>query len=198
MCGAFSTQVSCQHSITFSWHITLALQLQNTISVSVLQKHQDAKCSFGTSLKGMFFVTFWIRPGIRLLAGSVTDAMEATALTFNMHFIDIYVCSWGPRDDGAEMDGPHSLTARALRQGTHEARLSSPRSHCCLSDGEQSFTLSVGLRVEGENVKCRDYKEGFKYTPIRLYKKSRLLSCRCFRLERDLLIMIINLIKMWI
>ncbi|XP_071061916.1 proprotein convertase subtilisin/kexin type 4-like [Pseudochaenichthys georgianus] len=60
--------------------------------------------------------------GIRLLAGSVTDAMEATALTFNMHFIDIYVCSWGPRDDGAEMDGPHSLTARALRQGTHEGR----------------------------------------------------------------------------
>nr|XP_010777431.1 PREDICTED: PC3-like endoprotease variant B [Notothenia coriiceps] len=68
--------------------------------------------------------------------------MEATALTFNMHFIDIYVCSWGPRDDGAEIDGPHRLTARALRLGTHEARLSSPRSHCCLSDGEQSFTLS--------------------------------------------------------
>ncbi|XP_035986198.1 proprotein convertase subtilisin/kexin type 5-like [Fundulus heteroclitus] len=34
--------------------------------------------------------------GIRLLAGNVTDAMEATALTYNMHFIDIYVCSWGP------------------------------------------------------------------------------------------------------
>lgn len=46
-------------------------------------------------------VTFSIRPGIRLLDGSVTDAMEATALTFNIHFIDIYVCSWGPRDDGA-------------------------------------------------------------------------------------------------
>lgn len=46
-------------------------------------------------------VTFSIRPGIRLLDGSVTDAMEATALTFNIHFIDIYVCSRGPRDDGA-------------------------------------------------------------------------------------------------
>ncbi|XP_022060452.2 proprotein convertase subtilisin/kexin type 4-like isoform X2 [Acanthochromis polyacanthus] len=60
--------------------------------------------------------------GIRLLDGSVTDAMEATALTFNSHFIDIYVCSWGPRDDGAEMDGPHSLTERALRLGTHKGR----------------------------------------------------------------------------
>ncbi|XP_040901298.1 proprotein convertase subtilisin/kexin type 4-like [Toxotes jaculatrix] len=60
--------------------------------------------------------------GIRLLNGSVTDAMEATALTFNIHFIDIYVCSWGPRDDGAEMDGPHSLTEQALRLGTHKGR----------------------------------------------------------------------------
>ncbi|MEQ2208982.1 hypothetical protein XENOCAPTIV_021640 [Xenoophorus captivus] len=63
--------------------------------------------------------------GIRLLDGNVTDAMEATALTYNMHFIDIYVCSWGPRDNGAEMDGPHRLTERALRLGTHKAKLSS-------------------------------------------------------------------------
>ncbi|KAG8010309.1 Proprotein convertase subtilisin/kexin type 6, partial [Nibea albiflora] len=89
--------------------------------------------------------------GIRLLDGSVTDAMEATALTFNMHFIDIYVCSWGPRDNGAEMDGPHSLTEQALRLGTHKARLSSPSSHCCLSDGKQTSALCVELRLGGQN-----------------------------------------------
>ncbi|KAK2844163.1 hypothetical protein Q5P01_010822 [Channa striata] len=60
--------------------------------------------------------------GIRLLVGPVTDAMEATALTFNTHFIDIYVCSWGPRDDGTEMDGPHRLTEQALRLGTQKGR----------------------------------------------------------------------------
>ncbi|XP_013878840.1 furin-like protease kpc-1 [Austrofundulus limnaeus] len=60
--------------------------------------------------------------GIRLLDGKVTDAMEATALTYNMHLIDIYVCSWGPRDNGAEMDGPHPLTAQALQLGTHKGR----------------------------------------------------------------------------
>ncbi|KAM3613976.1 uncharacterized protein V6R79_007817 [Siganus canaliculatus] len=60
--------------------------------------------------------------GIRLLDGSVTDAMEATALTFNIHFIDIYVCSWGPRDDGAKMDGPKRLTEQALRLGPHKGR----------------------------------------------------------------------------
>ncbi|KAM8869963.1 neuroendocrine convertase 2-like isoform 10-T13 [Spinachia spinachia] len=60
--------------------------------------------------------------GIRLLDGPVTDAMEATSLTYNMAFIDIYVCSWGPRDNGATMDGPHSLTAQALRLGTNKGR----------------------------------------------------------------------------
>ncbi|KAM6967622.1 proprotein convertase subtilisin/kexin type 4-like [Aplochiton taeniatus] len=60
--------------------------------------------------------------GIRLLDGSVTDAMEATALTFNNQFIDVYVCCWGPRDDGAEMGGPGPLTEKALRLGTHKGR----------------------------------------------------------------------------
>ncbi|XP_037533240.1 proprotein convertase subtilisin/kexin type 6-like [Nematolebias whitei] len=58
--------------------------------------------------------------GIRLLDGNITDAMEATALTYNMHFIHIYVCSWGPRDNGAEMDGPHTLTAQALQLGAQK------------------------------------------------------------------------------
>lgn len=61
--------------------------------------------------------------------GPVTDAMEAAALTFNFHFIDIYVCSWGPRDDGAEMDGPHVLTEQALRLGTRMVGPSSQSSN---------------------------------------------------------------------
>ncbi|KAM8734296.1 neuroendocrine convertase 2-like isoform 2-T2 [Acanthopagrus schlegelii] len=60
--------------------------------------------------------------GIRLLGNYVTDAMEAAALTFNIHFIDIYVCSWGPPDNGAMLDGPKSLTEQALRLGTQKGR----------------------------------------------------------------------------
>lgn len=123
------------------------------------------------SLRALISVTFSIRPGIRLLNGSVTDAMEATALTFNIHFIDIYVCSWGPRDDGAEMDGPHGLTKQALQLGTHKARLSSPSSHSCLSDVKQISTPSVELRLEGQNVECWHYIDGFKYKfRKRMYK----------------------------
>lgn len=92
-----------------------------------------------------------IGPGIRLLDGVVTDAMEASALTYNMHFIDIYVCSWGPRDTGAEMDGPHRLTERALRLGTQKARLSFPKLPpliaCCTESPENEerlhFTASL-------------------------------------------------------
>lgn len=79
--------------------------------------------------------------------GPVTDAMEATALTFNFHFIDIYVCSWGPRDDGAEMDGPNVLTAQALRLGTHKA---SPNG--CLSVRGRMLELCAYLAFNREQV----------------------------------------------
>ncbi|KAM9514074.1 LOW QUALITY PROTEIN: PC3-like endoprotease variant B [Salvelinus alpinus] len=56
-------------------------------------------------------------PDIDLLDGTVTDSVEATSLTFNNDFIDVYVCCWGPRDDGQEMAGPGTLTQKALRLG---------------------------------------------------------------------------------
>lgn len=78
---------------------------------------------FFATRRDLFFFLFFLPacPGIRLLDGSVTDAMEATALTFNIHLVDVYVCSWGPRDDGAEMDGPQGLTEKALRLGIRKA-----------------------------------------------------------------------------
>lgn len=140
--------------------------------MSVYRAQNNSVLSLGALLKTFAVLslrTLWpfgSGPGIRLLGGTVTDAMEAAALTFNIHFIDIFVCSWGPRDDGAEMDGPNSLTEQALRLGTHKARLSSPSSNCCLSDGEQTSTLSVELSWEGQNVECWDYVDEFKYMPV--------------------------------
>ncbi|XP_076135534.1 neuroendocrine convertase 1-like [Alosa pseudoharengus] len=60
--------------------------------------------------------------GIRLLDGVVTDVMEASSLSFNSSFIDIYICSWGPRDDGVEMGGPAQLAEKALRLGAERGR----------------------------------------------------------------------------
>ncbi|XP_059920859.1 neuroendocrine convertase 1-like [Gadus macrocephalus] len=59
--------------------------------------------------------------GIRLLGGPVTDAMEAVALTFSPNLIQVYVCSWGPPDNGSELGGPGRLARRALQWGAHKA-----------------------------------------------------------------------------
>lgn len=50
--------------------------------------------------------------GIRMLDGNVNDAIEAQALSFNIHHIDIYSSSWGPDDDGKTVDGPGPLAKR--------------------------------------------------------------------------------------
>ncbi|XP_051780631.1 PC3-like endoprotease variant B [Erpetoichthys calabaricus] len=60
--------------------------------------------------------------GIRLLDGPVTDSMEASSLTYNNDFIDIYTCCWGPKDNGMKLAGPGKLTTKALRMGTEKGR----------------------------------------------------------------------------
>lgn len=39
--------------------------------------------------------------GVRMLDGTVNDAVEAKALGLNPDHIDIYSASWGPEDDGS-------------------------------------------------------------------------------------------------
>ncbi|XP_078078098.1 PC3-like endoprotease variant B [Mustelus asterias] len=60
--------------------------------------------------------------GIRVLDGKVTDALEAASLTYNNNYIDIYCCCWGPKDNGKKLDGPRSLTVRALQNGAEKGR----------------------------------------------------------------------------
>jgi subtilisin-like proprotein convertase family protein len=59
--------------------------------------------------------------GIRLIAGSVTDLTEATALRHQPNAIDIYSNSWGPADFG-DQDGPGPLTRAALADGARTGR----------------------------------------------------------------------------
>lgn len=55
--------------------------------------------------------------GIRMLDGEVTDLVEATALSYNRDYIDIYSASWGPDDDGKTVDGPGFLALKAIEDG---------------------------------------------------------------------------------
>ena len=55
--------------------------------------------------------------GIRMLDGKATDGLEANALSFNRNHIDIYSCSWGPKDNGETFGRPGKLGRIALHQG---------------------------------------------------------------------------------
>jgi hypothetical protein len=60
--------------------------------------------------------------GIRMLAGPVTDLLEAYALTYNPHYVDIYSNSWGPKDNGIMMKMPNKYIGLALKVGAEKGR----------------------------------------------------------------------------
>ncbi|VVC36833.1 Hypothetical protein CINCED_3A020314 [Cinara cedri] len=60
--------------------------------------------------------------GVRMLDGTVNDAVEAKALSLNTNYIDIYSASWGPEDDGETVDGPGPLAKRAFVNGVTSGR----------------------------------------------------------------------------
>jgi len=59
---------------------------------------------------------------IRMLDGKATDGLEANALSFKRNHIDIYSCSWGPKDNGATFGRPGRLGKIALMQGAKFGR----------------------------------------------------------------------------
>lgn len=60
--------------------------------------------------------------GIRILSGEITSEDEAASLIYNMETNYIYSCSWGPNDNGKEMDGPDDLVKKAMIKGVLEGR----------------------------------------------------------------------------
>jgi len=60
--------------------------------------------------------------GVRMLDGTITDAVEARSLSLNPQDVHIYSASWGPDDDGRTVDGPGPLTRRALEEGATTGR----------------------------------------------------------------------------
>ncbi|AMD19453.1 HBR552Cp [Eremothecium sinecaudum] len=60
--------------------------------------------------------------GIRILSDDVTVEQEAASLVYGLGVNDIYSCSWGPVDNGAEMQGPSPMVQKALIKGVSEGR----------------------------------------------------------------------------
>ncbi|KAF8903462.1 peptidase S8/S53 domain-containing protein [Gymnopilus junonius] len=60
--------------------------------------------------------------GVRILAGPISAVDEAAALNYGYHDVQIYSCSWGPRDNGQTMDGPGYLIRKAVMNGINDGR----------------------------------------------------------------------------
>ena len=75
----------------------------------------NAICSVGVAPKATF-------GGVRLLDGPLMDILEATALSHRVHNVDILTSSWGPEDDGMDLDGPGPLAVEALLHGVTKVR----------------------------------------------------------------------------
>jgi len=60
--------------------------------------------------------------GIQMLSGAITDAQEASALSYRWDLNDIYSCSWGPSDNGENLVGPGPFARSALERATTEGR----------------------------------------------------------------------------
>lgn len=104
--------------------------------------------------------------GVRMLDGTITDAVEARSLSHNHQIIDIYSASWGPDDDGQTVDGPGPLTRRALEEGALKGRKGLGSIYVwasgnggkfqdnCNCDGYATsiFTLSVSSASENGNI----------------------------------------------
>ncbi|KAI9710108.1 MAG: pheromone processing endoprotease [Bogoriella megaspora] len=59
---------------------------------------------------------------LRILSAAISDADEATAMTYAFQDNMIYSCSWGPPDDGRSMDAPGILIKRAMVTAIQEGR----------------------------------------------------------------------------
>ena len=60
--------------------------------------------------------------GVRMLDGTVTDSLEAQALSHALDVVDIYSASWGPNDDGKTLEGPGKLASAAFEKGIQKVR----------------------------------------------------------------------------
>lgn len=55
----------------------------------------------------------------------LTDAKKAEAISYKQNYVDIYSCSWGPIDNGYEVEAAGVLTEEKFRQGAFEVHVKS-------------------------------------------------------------------------
>lgn len=93
---------------------------------------------------------------VRMLDGKATDSLEAKSLGFKNDYIDIYSCSWGPKDDGKTFGRPAKLAKAAFIKGATEGRQGelprALRTNAITSDEELVVETSSNFLFKGNTI----------------------------------------------
>ena len=135
--------------------------------------------------------------GVRMLDGTITDAVEARSLSLSPQAVDIYSASWGPDDDGQTVDGPGPLTRRAIQDGALKGRNGLGSIYVwasgnggkfednCNCDGYATSIYTVSISSASENGNIPWYSEQCSSTLATTYSSGSSrsgissISCHC-------------------
>ena len=85
-------------------------------------KFVSSYCEEFSALNHIYQLPAPVPLGVRMLDGTVTDSLEAQALSHALDVVDIYSASWGPNDDGKTLEGPGKLASAAFEKGIQKVR----------------------------------------------------------------------------
>uniref|UniRef100_A0A3B4F9G2 SPC3 n=1 Tax=Pundamilia nyererei TaxID=303518 RepID=A0A3B4F9G2_9CICH len=124
----------------------------------------SSRCTVGVSFHARI-------GGIRMLDGDVTDIVEAQSLSFSSGYIDVYLAGWGPKDDGATLDGPGPLTRLVLQNSVQTGRQGrgsifvwpsgngGERGDYCSCDGYSNSIYTISISSSTQHGSQPDYLE---------------------------------------
>uniref|UniRef100_I3JKW5 Proprotein convertase subtilisin/kexin type 5a n=1 Tax=Oreochromis niloticus TaxID=8128 RepID=I3JKW5_ORENI len=140
----------------------------------------SSRCTVGVSFHARI-------GGIRMLDGDVTDIVEAQSLSYSPRYIDVYLAGWGPKDDGATLDGPGPLTRLVLQNGVQTGRQGrgsifvwpsgngGERGDYCSCDGYSNSIYTVSISSSTQRGSQPDYLEPCPSTLATAY--DNLITC---------------------
>uniref|UniRef100_A0A3B3BUC8 SPC3 n=1 Tax=Oryzias melastigma TaxID=30732 RepID=A0A3B3BUC8_ORYME len=143
----------------------------------------NSLCTVGVSFRARI-------GGVRMLAGDVTDIVEAQSLSFRPQYIDIYLASWGPEDDGATVEGPGYLTRLALQNSVQTGRHGmgsvfvgasgngGRAGDHCSCDGYSNSIYTISISSTSRHGHHPDYLEQCSSTLAAAYGGEETQTCR--------------------
>jgi subtilisin family serine protease len=86
-----------------------------TACAGVATGRNNSVCGVGTAYRARL-------AAIRLISGQTDDALESEGITYGLQDVGVMSCSWGPTDDGRRLEGPGTVTQRAMEHAAETGR----------------------------------------------------------------------------